>query len=1122
MQTAQNIAYEETFYNEGLVEDDVYQQNVGKHIDKLKISKIQRTCVHDGPGIRTVIFFSGCHLRCLWCQNPELIPFQLDTGQRSKITTKKAMDIIMKDKSFFQASNGGVTLSGGEPLLQHTESMVPFLKQLKNEDIHITMETAAFASWKNIQPLLPYIDLFLLDIKVINPHSHEQLTRQNNDIIHQNIQKLVARKANIQFRMVVVPGYNDSSSQIQDVCNFLKKLNYHSIELLKFHNMYEEKSKRLNISNPTLQITNDQSLDEIRKAIDVFKSFDMNVSCDLDFHTKKSTFSNRIHQIQKEIRESDCHFCFETSTLKTDFYKKNGFSKATHIHRSKRLSYVLSNKKVIIYPKELIVGNFTSKRLGGNVWEEYFGIVFVSILHQIHKQTPVSFKCSFEDKINFYTNIFPFWAKHSLVSYKNKTLKDWMLILSRTSEMNTGFNNNQAAIAHFIANHKRMLELGTTGLINEIEFKRKKNADQSDFYDAAIIALKGLEQFSLRYAEKLDLLSKNETHPARRQELEKMANVCRHVPKYPARTFHEALQSMMFLQIALCTESFENAISFGRLDQILFPYYQKDLDANRITYEEAKELLAAFILKVDEVILVNDGDTYLGIGRLFESLSTVQSVTFGGIKPDGTDGTNPVTYMLLDICELQPRGVNMTARIHNNSPKEYVDRISEVYINGSPMPSLYNDEVYVKTLKQHYPESIENVRNYSIVGCVEPVASDDHFGNTDCANMNVALPFLQALKGETNDLWNFGLSNQISKLTRKFIRYNFGGLLKYTQPLTHTYQMIKNQFNPIFHIINNQNVPIYDVPKDMETLLNRFQKRLNHLAASVLADHQDYERILRERFTTPLASTLFNNCIDTGKDVYEGGAKLNSSGIQAVAITDVADSLCAIEDVVFHKKQYTIDQVICAVEQNFEGAFNGAIRNALLNAPKFGDDTSSEPQKWVNKVLEIYVNALKSVPSCPRNGIYTAGYYALNVNIVYGENSPALPSGRLKGTPFAHSIAPHYGKQSLDLVSALHSVSDVDFVRFAPNGTTITFTIDSALFQGADGIKNLSAIIRTFFKKGGMQFQPNVINKDILIDAFHHPEKHPYLLVRIAGYCAYFNDLTDELKMAIINRTCYS
>jgi formate C-acetyltransferase len=154
--------------------------------------------------------------------------------------------------------------------------------------------------------------------------------------------------------------------------------------------------------------------------------------------------------------------------------------------------------------------------------------------------------------------------------------------------------------------------------------------------------------------------------------------------------------------------------------------------------------------------------------------------------------------------------------------------------------------------------------------------------------------------------------------------------------------------------------------------------------------------------------------------------------------------------------------------------------------------------------------------------MYTAGYYALNVNDVYGAKTPSLPSGRLKGVPLANSITPHYGMQMADLLSSLNSVAGVDFEQYAPNGTTVTFTIDSALFQGPDGVKNLSGIFSTYFKKGGMQFQPNVINREILLDAYNNPGKHPYLLVRVAGYCAYLNDLSDELKKIIINRTCYS
>ena len=202
----------------------------------------------------------------------------------------------------------------------------------------------------------------------------------------------------------------------------------------------------------------------------------------------------RVYDIQNAIRESDHHLCFEVSRLKTEFYKKHGFKKPTHIHRAERLAHVLKNKKVIIYPEELLVGNFTSKRKGGQVWEEHYGILFLSIIHQINRQTPVSFKCSFRDKLNFYFKIFPFWMRHSLLAKVNKSLSDLILMIARCSEMNTGFNNNMAAIAHFIVNFERMLELGTTGIIEEIRaMQKEKPGNNQDFYNGAIIALEGLE-----------------------------------------------------------------------------------------------------------------------------------------------------------------------------------------------------------------------------------------------------------------------------------------------------------------------------------------------------------------------------------------------------------------------------------------------------------------------------------------------------------------------------------------------------------------------------------------------------------------------------------------------------
>lgn len=1087
--------------------------------ENLRVLKIQRSCFHDGPGVRTTIFFKGCALRCLWCQNPEAISPVSDAAADESRKVSDIMEVVLRDREYYFKTGGGVTLSGGEPLLQDPESLTGLLKLLKKEKIHVAAETALHVPWENIRKVAPYIDLFIVDLKVVGDDGlHKKFTGQNSKLIHANIRKLTESNADIKYRMVIVPGYNDTPSCIKAAADFLKSVEYDSFELLKYHNMYEDKARSLNIERELLHITPRQSADAVSIAVELFRSHGIRALFLDDESRPGAVFTPRVYDIQNAIRESDYHLCIETSRLKTEFYRKNGFKKPTHIHRAERLFHVLKNKKKIIYPNELLVGNFTSKRVGGQVWEEHYGILLGIILHQIDRQKPVSFKISLKDKLIFYSEILPFWLKRSIVSKVNRSFPDLIQNIARLSELSTGFNNNVASIAHFIVNFERMLELGTTGIIRKIEdAAREKPQNNQDFYRGAIIALKALETFAEGYADVLSGLASGENDQKRREELLKMAEICRHVPKNPARTFREALQSMMLLQIALCIETFENALSFGRLDQILYPYYKKDLAAGVITSEEARELLALFVLKMDEAVLVNDGDTYLKLGRLFETQSTDQTLTVGGLDRDGRDATNPLTYMLLDICELQPLAVNMTARIHPQSPEKYLKRIAEVYISGAPMPALYNDEVYVETLQKHYPRtSVQESRNYAIVGCVEPNASDDHFGNTDCANMNVALPFLQALKGEEDDLWNCGISAQLDKIVTKFMDYGFGKDDRLSK-------LVLSNFNRARNLGKSKKAAslAYSTPKNMDELLERYQARLNCLAKAVLADHQKIERVIAKGFPTPLSSSLSKGCIDCGKDVNEGGATINSSGIQGVGITDVGDSLFALDEVVFRKKLYSMDEVIKAIDSNFEGEHYQAIRSALLRVPKFGDDGARKAQEWVNKSLEIYVNALNSVEDCPRGGIYTAGYYALNVNIIYGLKTPALPSGRLSGVPLANSIAPYYGMETADLMSSLNSVAGIDFASYAPNGTTVTFTIDSGLFQGPDGVGNLAGIISTYFEKGGMQFQPNVINREILLDAYHNPEKHKYLMVRVAGYCSYFNNISDELKLVIINRTCY-
>ena len=404
-----------------------------------------------------------------------------------------------------------------------------------------------------------------------------------------------------------------------------------------------------------------------------------------------------------------------------------------------------------------------------------------------------------------------------------------------------------ASIAHFLVNNDRLLRLGTSGIATQA---RQLHTPANPFYDSVLLALKALDEFAERYVELLNkMAAKNATLGGKPNCCTWLK--CAWVPKNPARTFHEALQAIMFLQIALCTESFENAISPGRLDQILYPYYKADVEAGRVDYESAKELMACFILKMDEIVFLNDGDRLFQFGKLFESLSPVETVTVGGTDGQGNDATNDVTYMILDVCGLRPISVNMAARIHKTVQLEYVERIAQVYLNGSPMPALYNDEVYVQALCREYGVSDEDARGYGIVGCVEPVASDDHFANTDSANVNIVLPFIQALTGDTSRLWHLG---DLGRLNRRFQSILLG------------------------------NRP----PASMDELMQRFRQRLQAIVRDILAEQQLIETTLASSMPTPLASSLYQGCMTSGRDVYEGGTKINSSGIQAVGITDVA------------------------------------------------------------------------------------------------------------------------------------------------------------------------------------------------------------------------------------------
>ena len=1076
----------------------------------LNVVNIQRTCVHDGPGLRTTVFLRGCGLRCRWCQNPE----SLCPSPETPVRIDEILATVLRDRAYYDTAGGGVTLSGGEPFLQDKTALLALLRALKAEGLHVSVETSLNAPWAIITAAAKYVDLFLVDFKAASPALHKALTGRANALILRNFGKLAESGAHIAPRIVAVPGHNDSPDEIKALAQLLASQGFSAIEVLQYHSMHEDKAAKLGLEIPQLGITEEASCASLVRVMERFRQQGIAA-----FHTElepppaAAAFTPRVLAVKEDIRQAGRALCVEAGVLKTDYYKRyKGWRKPAAIHRSERLKHVLRNKTVKVYPQELLVGNFTSKRVAGQCWEEQYGALYISFLYQINRQKPVSFACSRQERMQFYCKIFPHWIRHGLIARVHRDPRSLALQVSRLAEMKAGFNNNYAAIAHFIVNFERILALGALGMIAEIREKQKQRPLCTE-YTGMINCLEALLLFSARYAELLREQAAAEADPVRRRELQRMAATCARVPKHPARTYREALQSMLFLHIALCIEQYENAISFGRLDQYLYPYYKRDLEAGRITYDEAKELLCLFILKMDEAILVNDGAGFLSMSQNFETLSTDQSLTFGGVDKQGNDATNDITYMLIDACELQPLAVNMVARVHKGSPEKYMRRLAEIYRNGCPMPELFGDEVYIESLRRHYPDtSVEDSRNYAIVGCVEPNCNDDHFGNTDSANVNAALPFLQALKGQNHDLWNYSAREQAEKFYTKIVEYSH-------RNSNHKEQAIARRERIIQKREARRGRLNYNPPNNMDELLARFQARLNALTQAVLADQQRIERALQTHFVTPLCSSLYRGCVERGMDAYEGGCEYNTAGIQAVGVTDVADSLYAINELVFRHKRYTLEEVIAAIDADFKG--HAALHKDLLAVPKFGDDGDNDCTHWVDKVMEMFNIALDSCPYATRNGHYTAGYYALNVNDRYGRKTQALPSGRKKGVPLANSVTPHYGMAQGDLLSTLNSMARANFTDHAVNGSTATLTIDAALFPGESGVKNLAAVFKTYLTNGGMQLQPNIVSRTLLREAYENPDKHRYLMVRVAGYCAYFQELSDELKQVIMNRTCY-
>lgn len=533
-----------------------------------------------------------------------------------------------------------------------------------------------------------------------------------------------------------------------------------------------------------------------------------------------------------------------------------------------------------------------------------------------------------------------------------------------------------------------------------------------------------------------------------------IADVLSNVPRRPASNLREALQTIWLFQMAIQIESLDQGISLGRMDQYLYPLYLKDVSRGAFDPCVFRDMVCAFCLKLSEIVPLFSRR----LTEMFGGLPTGQALTIGGIGPNGEDASNELTFLLLDVIDaFKTRQPNWHARLSSTSDEAYVRRVFEVIGRGGGSPALYNDDVIMPSLGKRF-DAGGRLWNYATVGCVEPALPGASYTSSDAAIFNFAHILETALAPRRK-----------SRLT---------------------------------------------AIESMAELLAVLEETLRAEVRSLKNDLDAIERSNRENHPVPLASLTVEGCVESARDLTAGGARFNASGIQAVGIADLANSLAAIEDLVFERHEIALPRLAEACAQNFKR--DPALKARLAGLEKFGND-NGRADRLAREMTDIFDRVISGHVNT-RGGRWMPGIYSMTCHRSMGGKTGALPSGRGRGDALADGVAPTDGSDRLGPTASLNSVAKLDASHF-PNGVNLNIKFDANVVKGAAGAKLLEGLVKGYFKQGGMQVQINVLDPRVLLEAQRAPEKHRNLLVRVSGYSAYFVDLTPAMQNEIIART---
>ncbi|GAK48912.1 formate C-acetyltransferase [Candidatus Moduliflexus flocculans] len=661
--------------------------------------------------------------------------------------------------------------------------------------------------------------------------------------------------------------------------------------------------------------------------------------------------------------------------------------------------------------------------------------------------------------------IFPYWRGKTLEDTVAKRVPDDIMVAVKGKAFS--LNQTDHAQGHILPDVEGWLRLGPSGLRAKVEAAKQRRPERQVFYDAALIALQAAQELMRRYAELAHQLSTQTDDAARSAELIRVADVCDWISEQPPRDFREALQAMWFLFVLLQMESNASSFSPGRFDQYMLPFLARDLERGALTLPEAQILLEYFWLKFNEIVLLRSSSS----ARYFAGFPIGFNLVVGGQLANGRDATNFLSYMCLraqaDVGLTQP---NLSIRIHNGSPQEFLTAAAQVISQGSGMPQVFNDEVIIPG-QINRGIAPEDALNYAVVGCVELSTPGKALGWSDASMFNMT---------------------RVLELTL------FGG----KDPQTGTQIGLPT--------------PPLDAMADLDELEAAYDAQLAHFVPLMVKGCNIVDSIHAETLPSPFLSLVIEDCVERGVDVTAGGAHYNFSGVQGVQVANVADSLAVIRQAVFEEHWVGSQELLAILRNNF--AQQETLRQRLIHrVPKFGNDddrVDRYAQKWANRFSELVAQH----PTI-RGGVYQPGFYTVSAHVPMGSHVGATPDGRLAGTPLADGgLSPTAGRDAKGPTAALRSVGKLD-LKLASNGTLLNMKFLPSFFDGREALKKFVTLLRGFCQLNIPHVQFNVVSAETLRQAQANPEEFRHLVVRVAGYSAYFTELDHELQEEIIRRT---